>query len=435
MMQADSAQQQQQQQVTAMGGLLSSTADPEALNAQYEATLPQYKSRIYDQVAARGYPLERHAVITPDGYELIVHRIPYGKLRNNQPGVKKPVVFLQHGITLASDCFTVFGANESMAYILSDAGYDVWLGNTRGNTYSRRNINGLHPYQAEFWYFSMDEMALVDVPAMIDHVLAQTGASKLAFVGHSQGGTLGSMLCAARPEYNQKISVLALLGPVVFVDFMQSAFLKVFTNELDQPWQVSGEFLLNRLVAPVYKTLCSHWPMDEVCVAAISFVSFGPSVHVTAADYLTLSASWPSSAGSRNLVHWGQTYKSRELELRMFDHGIACNLTTWHPLHGFKPKPFKETCNAAKYGSTVPPAYDLTKVTAPVVIFAAGDRPYGKLTAKKANQLLDVRRLGAAHKRTIMYPDYTHMDFSWDRNARVPADLLGVLQQYSPGTY
>ena len=29
-----------------------------------------------------------------------------------------------------------------------------------------------------------------------------------------QGGTLGSMLCAARPEYNQKISVLALLGPV-----------------------------------------------------------------------------------------------------------------------------------------------------------------------------------------------------------------------------
>jgi hypothetical protein len=42
--------------------------------------------------------------------------------RNNQPGVKKPVVFLQHGVTLASDCFTVFGANESMAYILADAG-------------------------------------------------------------------------------------------------------------------------------------------------------------------------------------------------------------------------------------------------------------------------------------------------------------------------
>jgi hypothetical protein len=42
--------------------------------------------------------------------------------RDNQPGVKKPVVFLQHGVTLASDCFTVFGANESMAYVLADAG-------------------------------------------------------------------------------------------------------------------------------------------------------------------------------------------------------------------------------------------------------------------------------------------------------------------------
>jgi hypothetical protein len=48
---------------------------------------------------------------------------------------------------------------------------------------------------------------------------------------------------------------------------------------------------------------------------------------------------------------------------------------------------------------------------------------------------LQVRRLGAAHKRTINYPDYTHMDFSWDRNAQVPVDLIPVLQQYSPGTY
>jgi pimeloyl-ACP methyl ester carboxylesterase len=66
------------------------------------------------------------------------------------------------------------------------AGYDVWLGNTRGNTYSRRTNKGLFPYQAEFWYFSLDELALIDVPAMIDYVLEHTGASKLAYVGHSQ---------------------------------------------------------------------------------------------------------------------------------------------------------------------------------------------------------------------------------------------------------
>jgi lysosomal acid lipase/cholesteryl ester hydrolase len=62
----------------------------------------------------------------------------------------------------------------------------VWFGNTRGNTYSRRNVNGLYTYQAEFWYFSIDQLALVDLPTMIDFVLGKTGASKLAFVGHSQ---------------------------------------------------------------------------------------------------------------------------------------------------------------------------------------------------------------------------------------------------------
>jgi hypothetical protein len=40
------------------------------------------------------------------------------------------------------------------------------------------------------WYFSLDELPLVDVPTMIDCALEKTGASKLAFVGHSQVGGL-----------------------------------------------------------------------------------------------------------------------------------------------------------------------------------------------------------------------------------------------------
>jgi hypothetical protein len=47
--------------------------------------------------------------------------------------------------------------------------------------------------------------------------------------------------------------------------------------------------------------------------------------------------------------------------------------------------------------------------------------------------VLQTRRLGASHKRTIEYPDYTHMDFVWDRSSQVPAELMDVLQQYSPG--
>lgn len=66
------------------------------------------------------------------------------------------------------------------------AGFDVWMGNTRGNTYSRGNVNGIYPYQPEFWYFSIDQLALVDLPTTVDFALATSGASKLAYVGHSQ---------------------------------------------------------------------------------------------------------------------------------------------------------------------------------------------------------------------------------------------------------
>jgi hypothetical protein len=36
-----------------------------------------------------------------------------------------------------------------------------------------------------------------------------------------------------------------------------------------------GEFLPNRLVAPLYGTLCPTWPLDEVCAAALSFIFYG----------------------------------------------------------------------------------------------------------------------------------------------------------------
>ncbi len=63
-----------------------------------------------------------------------------------------------------------------LAFIVADAGYDLWLGNARGNTYSKRHISLRHD-DSRFWDFSFHEMALYDLPSEIDYIYKIKGCS------------------------------------------------------------------------------------------------------------------------------------------------------------------------------------------------------------------------------------------------------------------
>lgn len=47
--------------------------------------------------------------------------------------------------------------------------YDVWMGNSRGNTYSRHHVS-LSNNDKKYWDFSFHEMAMHDIPAEIDFI-------------------------------------------------------------------------------------------------------------------------------------------------------------------------------------------------------------------------------------------------------------------------
>lgn len=126
-------------------------------------------------IIERGYHAETHLVTTEDGYILMIHRIPYPKGRSYGPtGLP---VFIHHGIAESSADWLLLPSNKSLgnnsynlriyysyyynfiglylsAFQLADLGYDVWLGNCRGNTYSRGHVTLDASRDKTYWDFS-----------------------------------------------------------------------------------------------------------------------------------------------------------------------------------------------------------------------------------------------------------------------------------------
>lgn len=59
-------------------------------------------------------------------------------------------------------------------------------------------------FNRKYWNFTLDDEAKFDIPAVIDHVLSETGKQRLSLVGHSAGSNLILMAQIIYPELEHK---------------------------------------------------------------------------------------------------------------------------------------------------------------------------------------------------------------------------------------
>lgn len=178
-------------------------------------------------IAHFGYPVEEHMVVTADGYILSLQRIPHGKNVTNTTSFPRPTVLLMHGLMQNSEVWVCW--QESLAFTLADSGFDVWLGNIRGNKYSGKHIE-LKPHQSQFWDFSLDEFAMQDLPATINYILTNTGVSRVAYVGFSQGTGAAFAAFSLLPSLSAKISLFVALAPAAKARGLKQGWLRTFVN-------------------------------------------------------------------------------------------------------------------------------------------------------------------------------------------------------------
>lgn len=159
-----------------------------------------------------GYKAEEHIVQTADGYLLGVHRI------RGRRGLisKNKVVYFHHGLLMNSEIWICnLDSENCLPFILADLGYDVWLGNNRGNKYSKKHVT-MAPNSKDFWDFSIDNFALFDIPDTINYILNVVGdQKKVVYIGFSQGSAQAFAALSIHPSLNRKVELFIALAPAM----------------------------------------------------------------------------------------------------------------------------------------------------------------------------------------------------------------------------
>ncbi|KAI9913862.1 hypothetical protein PsorP6_005544 [Peronosclerospora sorghi] len=401
--------------------------------AQLFAAEDDVGKNIVEIIAARGFVVETHKVTTADKYVLTMYRLPKtyeeSQAGSDAPAARdKPAVVLQHG--LMDSCFTFVNnfRNQSLAFVLADAGYDVWLGNNRGTTWSREHLV-YTTKDAAFWNFTWEDMGKYDLPAEITYVLNTTRRSMLSYVGHSEGTTQAFVAFSLDQTLAKKVSYYAALAPVAWTGHLTARIFRAMaTLHVDTWFQTLGVLQWSTRHALVNDYLNSFaCPfLSHLCTSALTMV-VGASVSTNVSRIPVYLSQTTAGTSVKNMAHYAQGI--RDDTFASYDYGCKCkHRARWWWSHTTCPA--SKCLNKVMYGSVDPPPIPIDQMVYPRTgFYISGSDTVA--TEKDTTHLREALPSGTiVHERYVK--EYSHLDMTWAYNAneKVYQDLLGQLEQY-----
>ncbi|KAJ5176933.1 lipase [Penicillium canariense] len=358
-----------------------------------------------------GYEAEEHIVQTGDGYLLGLHRLAYRKgeegRRVNQGvgGICKKVVYLHHGLLMSSEVWVALTDEQRcLPFQLVEKGYDVWLGNNRGNKYAKKSVK-FSPGSNEFWDFSIDQFAFHDIPNSIQYILEVTGQPSLSYIGFSQGTAQAFATLSIHPLLNQKIDVFVALAPAMAPSGLRNRIV-------DSLMKASPDFLFllfgRRSIlssTTMWQTILYPPIYVRIIDMALSALFNWKCRNITRTQKLAAYMHLYSFTSTKSVVHWFQIIRNKSFQF--FDDEIHA--------------PFSVVASERFYK---PVKYPTRNIKTPIVLLYGG-----------SDSLVDIKvMLQGLPRDTVAkaIPNYEHLDFLWasDVDRQVFGHVFAALETH-----
>ena len=345
-------------------------------------------------IASLDLNLEEVQVITDDRYVNTIWVLT-SKDESNRNGES---VILQHGLIDGGFTWLILGEN-SLAKILCDEGYVVYLPYIRGTQFSRSHLDYDSSLNSKYWDFSFEQMAEYDLPAIINLVKKRDNLEKVNYIGHSQGTLIYFLAYMNNPEYIEKnVKKFVALGTVPNVNNAPHFLIKLFElSNILNLIPVKNFLTFSPEIGKVLVPFCTS-KAKVLCNTVLS-IAFSGLKETGRVDYekygKNIFMNEPGGTSLQNMKHWIQIYKAKKVQ--KYDYGAIENLI--------------------RYKSIYPPAYDLNrmkKYSVPSLMTISDSDPFcnPQDTLDFIDNIEDKKVVNI-----LRLSNYNHIDYFWADSA------------------